>query len=227
MFTGRKKMDSNTLAQHGVTVPGVKDAVFNPLYDYTTYAAAGQLNLTFFALQKGQGATSHPGGAGPKTIADTNMQQSGSLPAGNWFYCMGIEVEFWPGSTTGFTGAVTAAVLAQQWGDCYDFSRSGSLTFAIQNRNYVQDAPLGKFPTQTGLYATAANSDSTTAGAGQFRQVSYARLDGAAYNIIPTYIVPTQAFVVTMDWPNVIALVSTVAARVGVRLVGNLIRSAQ
>jgi hypothetical protein len=227
MFTGRKKMDAATLAQHGVTVAGVKDAIFNPLYDYQTYAAAGQQQLTFFALPQGQGVTSHPGGAGVKTLADTNMQAAGALPAGNWFYCMGIEIEFWAGSTTGANGAVAAALLAQQWGDVYAFMRSGWLNFRIQNRDYATDAPMAKFPSQTHMVANAANSDTTTAGAGQYTQLSYAGLGGAAYNIIPVYITPTQAFSVTLNWPNVIALPSTVAARVGVRLVGNLIRSAQ
>jgi hypothetical protein len=50
---------------------------------------------------------------------------------------------------------------------------------------------------------------------------------GAAYNIVPTYIEATQAFGVQLIWPNLIPLPSAVIGRIGVRLVGDLIRDAQ
>lgn len=227
MFTGRQKVTVGQLAAHRTTVPGVQDGVYNPFYDYQSYAAAGQLQLNFFALPIGQGTTSHPGGAGVKTEADTNMQVAAQLPKGNRFYCLGIAVEFWPGVVPGFFGTAADADVGRQWDDVYSFSRSGFLRFRIQNRDYVLDAPLGKFPSDTRLGGVAANSDTTTAAASRYAQIEYAAMCGASYNIIPVYIESTQAFSVTMFWPNVIALPSGVAARVGVRLIGNLIRDAQ
>mgnify|MGYP000960570814 FL=1 len=69
----RKAPAFASLAQnYGVNVANVVEAIRQPIYDTVTYAAAGQTNLTFFALPIGQGG---------KTKVDTNMTTAGSLPA--------------------------------------------------------------------------------------------------------------------------------------------------
>lgn len=228
-FTGRRRINRQELLDHRTTVPNTQDAIYSPLYDYQTYAAAGQLQLNFFSVQIGQGTTSHPGGAGPKTEADTNLTNAGMLPAGNRFLCIGIEIEFWPGPTPGFNVAValSAAEVGRQWDDVYVVSRSGWVRFRIQNRDYVLDAPVGKFPSTTRLAGGMALSDSTVAATSLVNQIEYAAFAGAAYNIVPVYITATQAFSVQLNWPNLIALPSAVVARIGVRLIGDLIRDAQ
>lgn len=226
-FSGRRRVTRGELVAHRTTVPNTQDAVFNPLYDYQIYALAGQLVLNFFQTPIGQGVTSHPGGAGVKTEADTNLTNAGMLAKGNRFLCIGIEVEFFPGDTPGFLGAGTAVAVGRQWDDVYSFARSGFLRFRIQNRDYVLDAPMMKFPSSTRLCGVAGLSDATTPAAALFSQVEYATMCGAAYNIVPTYIEATQAFGVQLVWPNLIALPSGVNGRVGVRLVGDLIRDAQ
>lgn len=228
--TGRRGVTPEQLAQHRTTVAGVADAIWSPLYDYQAYATAGFLQASFFAVPQGQGTTSSPGATGPKTVADTNMQVAGQLPRGNRFLCVGIEVEFWPGSTPGLqlTAAPTAAQMARNWDDVYSVLKGGSLTLNIQQRIYAQDAPLMKFPPQTRLTGVAAvsgnDTNATTVG---YEQIEYATACGAGYSIIPVYIESTQFFNVVIAFPALIATPSTVDARIGVRLLGNLIRDAQ
>jgi hypothetical protein len=229
-FTGRTGVKSGQLAQYASSRPDLKDAIFQPLYDYQTYATAGSLNFTFFALPKGQGTTSALGATGVKTLADTNMQNAGMLPLGNKFLVLGIEVEFWPGSTPGFRLAAvpTDAQFARNWDDAYNVLRSGSLTLNVQNRVFAQDAPLMKFPTSTRLTGVATynenNSTATTVG---FGQIEYVTSCGAGYNITPVLLESTQAFDVNIAFPAVVPTPSGVDARLGVRLVGKLVRNAQ
>ncbi len=220
-MTGRRGVTPEQLAQHRTTVAGVADAVWSPLYDYQAYPTAGQLTTNFFAVPNGQNG---------KTLADTNMQVAGQLPRGNRFLCVGIEVEFWPGSTPGLqlTAAPTAAQLARNWDDVYNVLKAGSLTLNIQQRVYAQDAPLMKFPPQTRLtgVATVTQNDTTAATVG-FAQIEYATACGAGYSIIPVYIESTQFFNVQILFPALVPTPSTVDARWGVRLLGNLVRDAQ
>lgn len=224
MIRGRLPINREKIAQHVASLQNTVDYVWNPLYDYLTYAAAGQLQLNFFSTPIGQGTTSHPGGAGAKTEADTNLTNAGLLPKGNAFYCVGLEVDVYPTNLPAILGAPVASTF---FNDLYAVSRSGWLNFRVQNRDIVLDGPIGKFPSSTGLQGAVALADSTTAGAGQHTQISYARLAGQVYEIQPVTIEANQAFSVVMKWPNVIATPSTATLRIGVRLLGNLIRRAQ
>lgn len=225
---GRKGVTPEMIANYKTTVAGVADAIWNPLYDYQTYPLAGALQFQFFSVPQGQGTTSSPGATGVKTIGDTNMQQAGSLPRGNRFLCVGIEVEFWTGNTPGkIPAAASAANVGRNWNDVNAVLKAGSLTFNIQQRVFAQDAPLMKFPTQTRLSGVAAVTDVTTAGANLWSAVEYASGSGAGYSIIPVYIESTQFFSVTINFPALVALPSGVDGRIGVRLLGNLIRDAQ
>ncbi len=226
-FNGRTGLSQDDLARYRSYVPGVDDVIWAPLYDYQTYPTAGALQFNFFNQQKGTGVTSAFGGAGARTILDTNMQLSGQLGAGNQFLVMGIEVEFWAGSLPALATAAasTQAQLSQQINDVYSVLRNGVLSFSVQNRPYVEDGPLMKFPTQTRLYAVAA----TTNGANATAQanVLYASGEGMSYNIVPVLLVQNQAFQCAVTFPALIATPSTVDARIGVRFNGKLIRNAQ
>lgn len=223
----RRGVNSADLERYKTTLP-LQDAIWNPLYDYQTYPNAGALNFTFFSVQKGQGTTSAFGGAGAKTILDTNMQAPGQMPAGNKFLVEGIEIEFWPGSTPGLNAAAapTAAQFARNWDDVYTVLRNGALVFNIQNRDYVTDAPLMKFPTTTRLTGVAAYSETANATA-TFGQIEYAAGVGAAYSITPVLLDSNFAFSVVVSFPALIPLPSAVDGRIGCRLAGRLIRNAQ
>ena len=87
----RKLPTLQDLKQFAVTKPGQIEATAQSLYDFQTYAAAGQTSLQFFQTPKGQGG---------KTAADTNLEQAGQLPAGKNFLVTSIEVKFYPGVDT-------------------------------------------------------------------------------------------------------------------------------
>lgn len=226
-YSGRTGLEPADLAKYRSYVPGVDDVIWQPLYDYQTYPLAGQLAFNFFTAQKGTGTTSAFGGAGPRTVLDTNMQLSGQLGAGNQFLTLGVGIEFFPGSLVGLTTAAspTAPETAQQPDDVYSVLRNGVLQFSVQNRPYIEDAPLMKFPTQT--YLTGWGAVSNGANATATTQHAYASACGASYNVVPVLLSQNQAFQMVATFPALIALPSGVDGRFGCRLEGKLIRNAQ
>src|SRR5271165_6200692 len=212
------------LAQHMARVPGTQDEIYAPLYDSIVYPAAGAQQLTLFALPIGQGVTSAPGGAGAKTENDTNLTNAGLLPLGNRFYMTGVDLHFFPGVSPGTGPTADAVFIGQFWNDVYAFAKSGWLRFRIQNRDYILDGPMINFPPVTRLAGIATATSTLTAGAATLDQVQYASLAGMPYNLVPVFIESNQAFALIMNWIAPVALPSTVAARVFVRLRGRLIR---
>jgi len=226
-FSGRTGLTPEDLAKYRSYVPGVDDVIWQPAYDYQTYPTAGALAFNWFTLLRGTGTTSAFGGAGARTNQDTNMQLSGQFGAGNQMLVLGIEVEFWPGSVPGLQTAAqpTDAQTSQQPDDVYSVLRNGILSFSVQNRPYLEDGPLIKFPTQTYLTGFAAVTNGANATASI--QIAYASGCGASYNIVPVLLRENQAFQTSITFPAVIATPSGVDGRMGVRLNGKLIRNAQ
>lgn len=193
-----------------------KEAVRSSLYDFQTYAAAGQTQLTFFAVQKGQSG---------KTAADTNMEAAGALPSPKQFRIESIELYFFPGSPIN-TVATTATNTAKQADDMYAFATGGFLDLFIGSKSYLTEAPLGRFPASTGIRVD--QSMSGTFAAPNMAKGEYAAMTGLIYRVQPEILLePTQNFAVTLNWPTVVALPSTVAARVGVVMRGILYRNSQ
>lgn len=217
-----KRAISLSAAQRAYAVnrTGEHEVIWSPLYDTQAYAAAGQTILSFFQVQQGQSS---------KTLADTNMEAAGSLPAPKHFLCTGIEVTFHPGNTPGSVGdrAVAATAPGRNWGDLFAFYKSGLLRFFIGSKDYLVDAPVGVFPPGYRLSGGAAITDQTTAAAASLSQIDYAAVTGKPYDITPVFIPSQQNFRVTLEWPTAVALPSGVAGRVGVRLMGYLYRLSQ
>jgi hypothetical protein len=223
--TGLQRITQASLNAHTTTLPQ-KDEIFYPLYDSATYLAAGQLQMNFFAQPIGQGTTTAPGATGPKTEADTNLTNASMLPEGNQFYCTGLEFQFYPGILPG-RGAEADALLGAFWNDVYAAMKGGWVKFKIQNREYVLDGPLGNFPPSNRLAGVASVTSTLTAGAATAAEVAYAAAAGVPYDIVPVYIKSSQNFSVQVNWPAVVALPSTTAARIFCRLNGRMIRNAQ
>lgn len=224
---GLPRLTNTAMAAHISTVPGAStDEVNMPLYDTLPYAAAGVNQLLFFAQQIGQGVTTAPGAAGAKTEADTNMTNGGLLPAGNQFFLTGIEYHFWPGVLPG-TGAAADSTAGQFWNDVWTFLTSGWTRLRIQNRDYVLDGPSLVFPPSTRLAGVASLTSTLTAGAATLDQVSYAAGAGAAYHMVGQTITSNQSFSVQLNYPALVPMPSTRAARVQCRLRGRFIRAAQ
>jgi hypothetical protein len=205
---GRPAPNLAQLAKYNAYLGDAKEVIWQPLYDIQTYAAAGQLNLTYFHT---------PAGSSSKTYADTNMDMAGQLPAGVNFLCVGIELQFFPAGTIEFTGANNFA------DDTYKVFKPGSyLEFTLLQKTYLREAPLQVFPQQTGLTGFAGtNITSGTGGS----LVEYARLCGPQYQMTPIRIPASQNFAVKITWPAVQTI--NAAAKLGVRLLGYTYRNAQ
>jgi len=205
----------NELRKYGVNVPDSVVAISQPLYHYQTYAAAGQNRLTFFETTVGAAA----GG-----MEDTNMEQSGTMPAPKRMLVTGIQVVFFPGGNPGTFGAAAAA---NNWNDAYTVFKSGWLDFFVGSASWLKDGPVGKFANDFRLAGTAALADASTVAANQQSMVDYATFAGRRYDITPVELRSNQNFNVTLNWNTLAALPSTVAGRIGVILDGYQYRLSQ
>jgi len=204
------------LSKYRVNRPGQLEVLRQSLYDFQTYAAAGQTSLTFYQVPVGQSS---------KTKADTNMTLAGQLPAGQQFLAQSMEVYFFPGTL--FPGsAIGAEVIDGFVNDVWEV-RSGVafLEFEIGSKKYLTEAPLMRFPPKTRLDGWTGVA---TPGVieDQMVRTSYADACGRPYPIDPYILLEsTQNFNVTISWPAAIAI--TNAGRIGVVLDGLLIRNSQ
>lgn len=204
------------LNKYSVNRAGEMEVIGSALYDYTTYAAVGQTELNFFQTPQGQGG---------KTLADTNMEAAGTLPSPKNFIVRAIEVNFWPGIEPSEFGAQAAA---DYLNDVWTVAKSGYLEFYIGSKNYVQEGPIGVFPAVNGLVVAAALADQSTIAADLQSRIAYANMGGRVYTLMsPVSLVSNQNFRVSLKWPTAVALPSAVAARIGVRLRGELFRLSQ
>lgn len=229
MNFGRPVLTQADIDNHVSRQPGNNDIIWDPLYDFASYAAAGQAQISFFTQPQGQGTTSAPGGAGVKTIHDTNLTQQGQLGLGQRFFCTGIEILFFPGQVNPSRAAIVEAtyITSSFVNDVYTVFRSGLLTFSIgSNRVYSQQAPLGLFPATTRVYMSPALTGQG-ATATSFAIIDYAAPAGEPYSIVGQFIESTQVFNVTVSWPGLVPLPTGVAGRIGCRLRGYQIRNVQ
>jgi hypothetical protein len=202
---------------YDVNTRGLTEAVGWSLYDTNTYAAAGQLQMQFFQVPRGQGAV-------PKTLADTNMTLAGQLPKPQNFLAYWIELYIIPSAALSAVGALTAAAFANDVMKFY--TQPASLTFRIGDKNYVEEAPLIKFPPRGGLTGFSAASDTTTAAAAGRFILDYATNSGPLYEIDPALrLVDSQNFSVVLDWPALVTL--SADAKIVCNLGGYLYRSVQ
>lgn len=201
------------LQSFSVNRPGQVEGIRQSLYDFQTYAQAGQTSLTFFQIPIGQSS---------KTKADTNMTVAGSLPAPQHFLLEGMEVHFYPANPISATGAI----VAENYNDVYDVHKSGWLDLFIGSKSYLTEAPIGRFPPSVGVSGSAALSDTTTAAASRVSVIDYARFGGMPYKVDPPILlVPTQNFSVSLNWPAAVPI--AVAGRIGIVMKGILYRNSQ
>lgn len=179
------------------------------LYDFQSYAQAGQSSLTFFAIPIGQSG---------KTKADTNLTLAGQLPKPQSFVCESLEVYFYPGNTID-TVATTATNAAGNADDVYNFLKSGSLEMSLLGQVRILEAPLGRFPPSCAMRLETTSAGTFTAP--NQSRTSYATGVGVRYAIEPRMTVfAGEAFSVVMNWPSLVPM--SVAARIGVVIGGKL-----
>jgi hypothetical protein len=200
----------------------------NTLYDSAAYAAAGQTQLTFFALPVGQGTGF---GGGTKSATDTNLTNAAMMPANQEFLVQSIEVMFLPTTPTvaaGMPASLDAAANAAQViiNDAYIFYRAGNLNFVIGSKSYCFDAPLMKFPSKAFFELHAALASSTTADTKALK-TGYATARGRPYLLkAPLRIVSNQNFSLTLNWPEGLQAITN-PGRVYVTLDGVFYRRSQ
>lgn len=207
------------LQQYNVNRPDQIEAIRSSLYDTLTYAQAGQTQLQFFQTPKGQGG---------KTLADTNMTSAGTLPSPQSFLIESIQLYFFPGINPGNLSAANTPIAPTFTNDTYTFYKYGGwLELFIGSKAYLDEAPLLKFPPRCGLGGfSAATDDGVAASDGKQTMVNYASAGGPEYELNPPILlVPTQNFVVTLNWPAAIAL--SAAGTVMCQLGGILYRNSQ
>lgn len=209
---GRTPLSLDSLIFYNPNRPDQTEAIWQPFYDFQTYAQAGQTSLTFFQVPNGQGT---------KTYADTNMELAGQFPAPTAFLCTAIMVAFFPGglpSATGTQGAVSA-----YWNDALEVANSGWLEMTIGSKVYMRDAPIGKFPPNFTINGVFGGYGSSTAGV--IASVGFARAAGRYAEITPFLIPQSQNFNVKLYWPAVVDVVAS--GRIGVILDGFYYRQSQ
>jgi hypothetical protein len=219
---------SQLTSRYAVNRDGQWECIRQSLYDSAAYPAAGSTAIQFFAQPIGQG-TGFGGAA--KTTSDTNMTIAGSLPAAQEFLVQNIQVEFWPTTPT-VTAQMPAAygtpAIAQIVNDAYIFARSGTLTFLVGSKNYVQEGPMNKFPSCTNFHLEAAAADVTTAAGNEQTRIAFAHSLGRPYELNPTWVllISNQNFAVSLTWPESLQAITN-PARIFIRLGGLLYRQSQ
>lgn len=203
------------LAQYNPNRPDAVEGVWQPFYDFQSYAMAGQTQLSFFQVPVGQSG---------KTLADTNMTNAGMFPNPTALFVTGIMIDFTPLNVVSAIGAAALRVQANA-NDAAAVARSGWLEFQIGSKVYLTDAPLNKFAPNYNAGIESNISAFGTAAAPAQVDTDYAKWKGRYYAITPFLIPPTQNFSVRLNWPTAVAV--TVAARIGVILDGFYYRQSQ
>lgn len=209
------------LSKYSVNRQNQYEGIRQTLYDFLTYANAGQTQLSFFQVPVGQGG---------KTYADTNMQAAGTLPSPIKFLVQSIEIHFYPGVLNQPAEDVAAPFASPQFiNDVAAVNKSGWLEFDVGSKNYLREAPLGVFPPKARLQGNAAIAGSIAgATASSFNQASFATFGGRPYMVDPWILLePTQNFIVNLKWPAGVALPSGIDGRIGVKLDGIYYRLSQ
>ncbi len=235
---GRPILSPDYLLAHRVGVPGQKDVIWNPLFDFQAFPSGGVAGgqLTFFSNQQGQGTSSAPGvGTNvPKTQYDTNLPAPNALTLGNEFYCIGSETLVYPGvnnTTNTPFGILPGRSLTAPTNiglftdDVWEVGNQGFKALKVgTDRYYIQDGPLMMFPpvTRLAINSSLAGLSGTNVGG----VIEYAAFSGEPYTLVPIYLQTNQLFTMFYYFATQIALPSAQIARIGERLRGYLIRQA-
>lgn len=208
---GRKPPRVSEAKQYDVNRKGQVEAIWQPLYHFLPYAAAGQTVLTFFQQPVGQGGM---------TQRDTNMEAAGMLPAPKGMLVTAIEVLFLPAGPPSAAAAVDSLLNDMYLVGGTDAANNtgGFLDFFIGSKSYLTDGPLMKFPPS---YRIGGYADH---GTGAFSS-NYSTFAGRTYEITPIRLVSNQNFNVTLNWPTATAI--SAAANIGVILNGFQYRLSQ
>jgi hypothetical protein len=176
------------------------DVIVEPRYDTATIPAAGSLSLTYFQIPIGQGQSVFGAAGVTKSLADTNMDLAGQLPAGYNFRILGFRCQ----PAFNMVGSVGAAISS---GDAGAWSFGGVFQFTIASKPYLR-VPLDTIPAGMGPFGVtqsnvAASTSSLTAHG--WPALSNAFTIGKK----PLDLSQTQNFSVNLSWPIVVPVTTT------------------
>jgi len=192
-----------------VNIPGVKEVIWEPLYDSAVYPLAGSTSIVFFQDQIGKNG---------KTLSDTNMELDGQLSKGKVFLITGIQIAFYPGNGSNSLGTGMGQTLVR---DVEAFSKGGALILRIQSKEYLRQAPLGKFPP-----CERISGDATVYGQNVVPSTTqYAVTSGREFAVRQMLLESNQNF--TVELVSLPALPSGLNGRLVVTLNGYTARNAQ
>jgi hypothetical protein len=174
----------------------ILDVIIEPRYDTVTILAAGALNLTYFALPIGQGATNFGAATVTKSLADTNMDLAGQLPAGYNFFITGFRVQ--PAFTMTNIDATT-------------WSAGGVFTFTIGSKPFLR-VPIDTIPAGVGPFGTFGTAGLAAAG-GMTSHGWPALSNGYVIARKPLELAQTQNFQVVLSWVTVKPVTSVVVGQ--------------
>lgn len=177
------------------------------IWDRQTYAAAGQTVLNFFT----EAYT-----AAGKGKDKTNMKRNGQMPHNEAILVRAIAVRFLPGVSPLKLDGDSSFIA-----DVMAFMKSGRLRIKTNGVDVVEDGPLSLFPAETRLNLSFGIDDNRAAAAGQFAVGQHGDVVGRLYTPEPFMLDRGQAFDAAMEWDTAVALPSTVAGSVFLRLIGD------
>lgn len=180
----------------------IKEEITWPLYDYQKIGQHPNTDMDFFQC---------PVGVMGKTQRDTNMWNAGCLPFDNVVLVTGIRVLFFPD---------WPQHRLRHKKDEQDMRRvllDGSLEFVLQNRVYLHDGPLAKFP--AGFHYIYEKPAFVTRGLRG--KLAKWRMFGELYKVVPLFIQHNQCFRVRLSGlPGYL----NSPGRIGVILDGRMVR---
>jgi hypothetical protein len=183
------------------SVEQLLDVIVEPRYDTQTILAAGALQLTYFQVPLGQGASNFAAATVAKQLSDTNMDLAGQLPAGYNFKLLGFRVQPHFNMT---------AADARLW------SSGGWFTFTIASKPYLR-TPLDTIPAGSGPFGSGgATADATS------RMVAHgwpALSNGYTIGKKPLDLSQSQNFSVVLNWTTLSPVTSTAPGQAAAGLV--------
>lgn len=240
VFGADEYPDLQAFADNVAAIKGKIEVIEQELFDRQIYATAGANILTFFATPQGAGQSSESGLAAgvSKTAADTNMTQNGQLPTPQAFWIDNIQVDVDPGSVSTANTYVTqqafvsaaspVAATGVLTGDTDKWAilNAGFVVLSLGQKPYYTNGPLAYFPPRAQKRADASVGGNSTTTANFAMKVVW--IDGNMRTLDPGIGLPTgMNFVLTVNFPALVATPSGFNARIKALLGGWLFRAAQ
>lgn len=167
-----------------------KDVIVEPRYDTIGLPTLPTL-ATFFQNPVGQGVGAFGAAGIAKTLADTNMDLPGQLPAGYSFRIMGFRL------------ATVWSVLAVDFGLLFN---GCVFSFSVGSKPFVT-VPARTIPAGNGPFASGSNVAAATAA----YQTSGWPMMGNSFSTTtkPLDLKATENFKVTLTWPGTAPAITT------------------